>query len=74
MKIVDIELKTLLSFIESKNNIAHVRFIQYSDGSGRIEGQAGCDEVYLLRWVSEEDRDAKITEYIFLNSSKHSFI
>ena len=67
MNILNVRLKTLLSFVEKKYD-AEVRFRHYSNGHGDIGVIYGKDDQsILLSWRSESEREEKIMEYIFLN-------
>ena len=67
MNILNVKLKTLLSFVEKKYD-AEVRFRHYSDGHGDIGVIYSKDnQIIILSWRSEGEREEKIMEYIFLN-------
>ena len=67
MDILNVKLKTLLSFVEKKYD-AEVRFRHYGDGHGDIGVIYGKDnQSIILSWRSEGEREEKIMEYIFLN-------
>ena len=67
MDILNVKLKTLLSYIESKYD-ADVVFKQHNGGYGNIAVvYSEKNQNAIISWVNEEERETKLMEYIFLN-------
>ena len=66
MNILDVKLKTLLSYVKNKHS-SNVIFQQFSDGGGSIIVYNEDNQSIILSWTNEDERETKLMEYIFLN-------
>ena len=67
MDILNVKLETLLSYIKNTYD-ATTKFEQFADGRGSIDVIYGDhNEISIVSWNNEDERETKLMEYIFLN-------